>query len=201
MALATNLQCLLGGIDWADVSRLLMEDISWPTACLFSSYICIGMFLMMNIIVGLFVERVTMSVREDKDESSVKDLMCLFVGQGKEQEDITWETFAQMLDQPLLLDFFAAIDVYPSVSDAREIFDLIDTDQGGSISSEELASGCARLKGPARALDLALLGRDLQKACQSLKYMDRAITAIDANISRISSNAQVRISSNAQVSN
>merc|ERR1712007_59138 len=45
---------------------------------------------------------------------------------------------------------------------ATTIFKLLDTDQSGDVDVDELAQGCARLKGDAKKLDLCVLRSKLE---------------------------------------
>eukprot|EP00971_Amphidinium_carterae_P048680 959613-Amphidinium_carterae.1 len=50
---------------------------------------------------------------------------------------------------------FKAMDIDPS--EARGIFTLLDTEDRGEIDCQEFVAGCLRLRGQARAIDLATL--------------------------------------------
>merc|ERR1711976_769967 len=65
------------------------------------------------------------------------------------------------------------------VSDAREIICLVDQDGGGSIDLEEFVLGCLRLRGPARAIDVAqgqFTFRDVQKDVRRIMKMIRTLS-------------------------
>merc|ERR1712151_1422577 len=49
--------------------------------------------------------------------------------------------------------FFASLEI--EVETAWEIFKLLDIDGGGTLDIEEFVTGCLRLRGPAKALDVA----------------------------------------------
>merc|ERR1712004_244755 len=59
-------------------------------------------------------------------------------------------------------EYFKTIDV--DISEANCLFTLLDVNNGGSIDFHEFLSGCIRLNGPAKAVDLLLLARDIRNA-------------------------------------
>mmetsp|Transcript_73397 Transcript_73397/g.198475 ORF Transcript_73397/g.198475 Transcript_73397/m.198475 type:complete len:110 (+) Transcript_73397:1-330(+) len=64
--------------------------------------------------------------------------------------------FAFILTNPLIRMWLASMNL--DVSDTKLLFDLIDSEHpDGKITSDELISGVARLRGPARSLDVKAL--------------------------------------------
>merc|ERR1719440_1645900 len=51
--------------------------------------------------------------------------------------------------------YFKSVDLDPS--EARSLFKLMDADQSGTVEAEEFVMGCLRLRGTAKAIDLATL--------------------------------------------
>merc|ERR1719498_1208064 len=86
---------------------------------------------------------------------------------------MTWKTFESQLDKPNMQAYFRAIDVDPS--EAKGLFRLLDLDGSGSIDAEEFLSGCLRLRGPAKALDLAILMHEVRKVHSKLKQQRRLL--------------------------
>merc|ERR1712032_262363 len=74
---------------------------------------------------------------------------------------MSWGDFEDQLKCPQMQDYFKAIDVDPC--EAKGVFKLLDLDDSGSIDAEEFISGCVRLRGPAKALELAVLQHELQR--------------------------------------
>merc|ERR1712113_1067496 len=66
---------------------------------------------------------------------------------------VTWAEFEENLGRPQMQDYLKAIDLDPQ--EAAKLFSLLDTDESGEIDGEELVSGCLRLHGSAKALELA----------------------------------------------
>merc|ERR1719189_2562779 len=72
---------------------------------------------------------------------------------------ISWEEFEAHLGEERLIAFFKDIDL--CISEAKGLFMLLDSDGSGQIDMDEFLSGCLNLRGPARALDMQLLMREL----------------------------------------
>merc|ERR1719199_743662 len=75
---------------------------------------------------------------------------------------ISLEELTTHLQDPVVQDFFASLDI--DISEARSLFELIDLDNSGVIDFEEFLSGCMRLQGPSKAMDLLLVTRDFRNA-------------------------------------
>eukprot|EP00913_Durusdinium_trenchii_P023776 g22330.t1 len=69
-----------------------------------------------------------------------------------EKNAIDWKVFQAKLDTRELQELFEAVEV--NVADARSLFRLIDTDNSGSVTPDELMRGWIRLQGPAKAYSL-----------------------------------------------
>merc|ERR1712190_314625 len=66
---------------------------------------------------------------------------------------VTWDEFEHHLGNPKMVEYLKAIDLDPH--EAKKLFSLLDADDSGGITAEELISGCLRLHGSAKALELA----------------------------------------------
>lgn len=152
----TLFQSVTGGIDWNEVLSPMTQSISPFLAPVFMLYIAFAVLAMLNIVTGVFVESALISAKADKDICMVSNMRELFTRcdcglNGK----MDWEQFEIQLDEPQIQEYFRAIDVDPS--EARGVFQLLDIDDSGFITAEEFLSGSIRLRGSAKALDLALL--------------------------------------------
>merc|ERR1712226_1696131 len=69
--------------------------------------------------------------------------------------DLTWSDFESLLHTTEMEEYFRTIDV--DISEAHSIFELLDIAGSGTLTAEEFISGCMRLNGNAKALDLMVL--------------------------------------------
>jgi len=167
-SMSTMFEVILGGIDWGLVLETLCYDVSPVMGLIMATYIIITLFFMMNLVCGVFVDRVTKTVREDKDEHFARRLSEAFItvtpdGQENENE-VNLEDFTRKLTQNHDVQaYFKSLDVQPDTASARGLFELIDADGSGNISASEIVAGCLRLRGPAKALEMALMGNDVTR--------------------------------------
>merc|ERR1711948_220981 len=82
----------------------------------------------------------------------------LFFAEGGADAQISWQSFKSKLHTPAMLDYFKTIDVDPS--EGQGLFDLLDADDSGTVDASEMVNGFLKLRGPAKALDIALLMRE-----------------------------------------
>lgn len=166
-------ECISGGIDWHDMARPLIHNVSPLMGLFFAIYVAFSVLAMMNVITGIFVDNATTYAQQDKDMYVVKHVINLFKGGDLTSEGaITWKVFHEKLATSELKELFQAVDV--DQGDAESLFKLIDVDESGTVTPEELIRGWIRLRGPAKALDLSLLIR------QTTRCTDSQIRAAEA---------------------
>merc|ERR1712018_80024 len=69
--------------------------------------------------------------------------------------ELGFEELQKFMDDQKMKDFFISLDIEPS--DAWMLFRLLDTDNTRTIDAEEFVTGCLRLKGSAKAFDMATI--------------------------------------------
>lgn len=108
---------------------------------------------MLNVVTGVFVESATKSTAEEKDINLVNRLQAFLCAHG--QNSLTWDYFKERLQDPEITLYLKSVDL--DVSEAHGLFQLLDTDDSGIVEAEEFVMGCLRLRGVAKAVDLASL--------------------------------------------
>jgi len=164
VSLLSLFQSITGGIDWNDLVDPLVDHISPLLALAFALYIAFTVIAMLNIITGVFVESALKSAKADNDTLMIGNMREVF-NDASTDGKMSWHDFQDQLDKPLMQAYFKAIDVDPS--EAKGLFRLIDIDMDGSIDHEEFLSGCLRLRGNAKALDLNLLLHEVKRLYKS----------------------------------
>eukprot|EP00928_Gymnodinium_smaydae_P077106 TRINITY_DN6028_c0_g2_i1.p1 TRINITY_DN6028_c0_g2~~TRINITY_DN6028_c0_g2_i1.p1 ORF type:complete len:609 (-),score=132.14 TRINITY_DN6028_c0_g2_i1:191-2017(-) len=158
----TLFMAITGGIDWLDACHPLMERMTPWIAVIFGLYIAVSSLATLNVVTAVFVESVLKSQASDRDWMMVNNARALFESlEGGVHTAMTWDIFESKIDAPEMQDFFKAVNVDPS--EARCLFDLLDMDGSGEISAEEFLNGALRFRGPAKALDVALLFREVRQ--------------------------------------
>lgn len=155
-------EAITSGQDWDVMLKPLGQRVSIVFYILFPLYIAFTVLAMMNVVTGIFVESVVENAKKEKDLFLINNVRELFQDlDGGIQASMNWELFESKLDRPQMQEAFKAINVDPS--EAKGLFRLMDLDGSGAVGAEEFLSGCLRLRGPAKALDLALLIRQVRK--------------------------------------
>jgi len=154
-------QAMTGGIDWATVMSPLLEHTSPIAVAIFLFYIAFSLLALLNLITGVFVESAVKRGKEDKDNYLVQYVRGVF--KKMEQTNarvITWEDFQASLDTKEMKELFKAIDL--DISEAHCVFKILDLDDDGTLDADEFLSGCLRLRGPAKTLDVLVLMREIR---------------------------------------
>lgn len=160
-------QSVTGGLDWRDAAQPLMSDISPVLGIVFCMYIAFVVLAMMNIVTGVFVDTAMTNSKEDFDLFMKNNISELFgvqpraTGQSQVQTVLHLQDFQNHLDKKVMQEYFKALDV--DLSEAKGIFQLLDLNGNGSVDAEEFLSGCMRLRGPAKALELELLMHEVKQ--------------------------------------
>jgi len=169
-AAITLWMCITGGIDWKNVADPLINDVSPLMGAFITAYVAFSVLAMMNVITGIFVENAAAFSREDKDNYVVSHVLNLFTKSAlNEKDELTLEEFQRMLETRELRELFQAVDV--DVNDAESLFRLLDVDETGTLSPSELLDGWIRLRGPSKALDLAVLMSDSARMDAKLDWL------------------------------
>mmetsp|Transcript_4891 Transcript_4891/g.11573 ORF Transcript_4891/g.11573 Transcript_4891/m.11573 type:complete len:640 (-) Transcript_4891:130-2049(-) len=149
-------QAMTGGVDWNDLSKPLEESISPMMTVGFALYVAFAVLAMMNVVTGVFVESALGSAREDREKEVISSVKKIFQVADHDQSGVlTWGEFSKTLEEPSNLKYFGSLGI--NASEARGLFGLLDADESGSVSLQEFMQGCLRLRGQAKAIDMATL--------------------------------------------
>lgn len=167
-AFMTMFECVLGGVSWDEVSEAVMEPCGPFAGFVFCLFIALCILTILNVLTGIFVDRTTSEANAERQSALAAAVRDLFFAGGMDRE-ITLEEFKTKLDNKHMQEYFQTLDLDTGESDA--LFQLLDVDGSGSVSPEEMVNGCLRLSGPALAIEIALLMKEmvhLQKLVQKL---------------------------------
>merc|ERR1712137_1492883 len=156
---------MAGGISWGELYDVL-DPLDYVYRLIFLFFISFAIFACMNVVTGVFVETAMNSSKKDREhviqevlnaaEQYRMNLAALFVeldtdGSGT----ISWQEFEDAMSDKRVVSYFKALEL--DISDARAIFPILDKDHQGVVSINEFFTGCERLKGGAKSLDIAKL--------------------------------------------
>ncbi|CAK0831028.1 unnamed protein product [Prorocentrum cordatum] len=161
--------------NWTPISRFLTENVhEWWMIFLVLYKLTIG-FAMIGILNSVFMQETFQATELDNDimvakkrradAAHRKKMMDLFDLADRDHDGtIGRQEFAKMLLEPAIRTWLMSMNL--DISDANLLFDLIDdgSDPNGMIDKEELIAGIARLRGPARSIDVKALRKQLEAA-------------------------------------
>lgn len=169
-------QAISGGVDWDDLVNPLIQEISPLIGLIFTFYIAFSILALMNVVTGVFVESALKNAKEDSDNYMISHARNLFREASGNMGIIRWAQFEAMVGTDQMKEFFSHIGV--DVSEAKSIFHLLDVDDSDEIDLDEFLSGCVRLRGPAKAIDVSCLMLETQ---QLAKRMSSHSSLVEAN--------------------
>jgi voltage-gated sodium channel len=167
-------QTMTNGVDWRQVVVPLTDHISPALAVVYSIYVAFTMFAMLNVITGVFVESALASDAEEKDAALVSQLLDFLAHTGLARPGVlTWDEFQERLRDPAMHMYFKSVDL--DSGEALSLFKLMDADENGEVEAEEFVLGCLRLRGNAKAIDLATLMYENRRAFGRIEAHLRSI--------------------------
>jgi len=146
-------QTLSDGIHWSEIAAPFVEHVSPILEAAFIVYSAFSVFAVMNIITGMFVGSALENAENEKKRLTLETIGKLWRSLDDDASgDISLDEFMANLQEQHMKALLCELDIVPQ--DARVLFDLLDEDNSGNITLEELVNGCSRLRGNAKALDL-----------------------------------------------
>jgi len=151
--------------NWGPPCRVLVNKVDEAFALGFIFYRCYAGFAVLNVINAVFIQQTLKVAQNDKEimikqkmkaqEDYVRKLKALFwqldtSGDGL----ISWDEFQCMMTNSHLKTWLSALEIDPH--DLQQFFELLD-DGDGQLTINEFVGGISRLKGYAKAVDMAQL--------------------------------------------
>jgi len=158
----TLYKAVTGGVDWENVSNDLAR-VDWFWVLIFNVYLAFTYFAVMNVVVGVFCQSAIESASHDYENiinvkirekvNFVRKVHQLFSdidisGDGK----ITYHELEAHLTQDNVRAYFEHLGI--PVGDVWDLFKILDEDESSFLNMDEFITGCLRLKGPAKVIDV-----------------------------------------------
>jgi len=169
-----------GGIDYHVVLSPLSSLHSIWTA-LFIAFIVFVTFAVLNVITGAFCQGALEGQQNDKElmisdvlfqrKAEIEKLTGMFEWMFKtidadQSGDVSVEEFQKYIADESVQRLMASLEL--ESADAWTLFHLLDEDGSGQVDAEEFMIGCLKLKGTAKAIDVARMMADQRKVKRSL---------------------------------
>jgi len=163
-------QTIAGGRDWYEYYDPLLF-LSADKRFIYLLFISFATFAVCNVVAAVFVESAMQSSAHDREllireqlrdsQAYTSKMLALF----EEMDDdgtgtVTMDEFLTHLDDDRVVAYFNSMQL--DVSDAKNLFKLLDVDRSGSVEIHEFIEGCQKLKGESRTLDMHLMRFELQ---------------------------------------
>jgi len=157
-----------------------LSDPGWFMVVLFVCYLAFTVFAVLNVVTGVFCQSALESAALDQDlmvqaqlaekERYVSKAQQLFKDiDGEEQGILTYAEFENRLKDESVRTYFSLLEL--DISDAWTLFKLIDINDAYEVSIEDFVTGCLRLKGSAKSIDIATIMYQNQKIITRLNDM------------------------------
>jgi hypothetical protein len=183
----TLFKSITGGISWEEVAQPL-SDLGQMWVVVYIVYICVAQMTFLNVMTGVFCQNAIDSAAHDQDlvAQSILDQKEMYVHQieqifGRIDDDnsgsITIQEFKGHLENEQMRAYFDSLGL--DTSDIWTLFKLLDADQGSVLELDEFISGCMRMKGYAKGVDVAKLSYEQRWLSKRLgEFMTRTDEAL-----------------------
>lgn len=172
-----------GGIDWGDLYEMLLPlPVEYRLA--FIMFITFAVFALLNVITAVFVESAMQRSQNDRELlvqqelehklEFIEEMQRLF-----EELDLdgggtlTLDEFEKQIQDENILSYLSSMGL--DIDQVRTLLTLLDRDQNGEVDIEEFITGCLRLKGGAKSLDMAVLQYQLEWVVNSVETLNKAL--------------------------
>eukprot|EP00413_Alexandrium_margalefii_P039299 CAMPEP_0204603214 /NCGR_PEP_ID=MMETSP0661-20131031/57126_1 /ASSEMBLY_ACC=CAM_ASM_000606 /TAXON_ID=109239 /ORGANISM="Alexandrium margalefi, Strain AMGDE01CS-322" /LENGTH=751 /DNA_ID=CAMNT_0051614259 /DNA_START=22 /DNA_END=2277 /DNA_ORIENTATION=+ len=174
---------ITGGISWIEVLDPLKA--TGPVfVTLFLIYVFFAVFSVLNIVTGVFVDGAIQRSAQERDlrlekEKEQKKLYVTMLMDLLEEIDsggtgvITRTELEEAFKSDLVRYSFSVLDI--DIADSNYLFDMLDLDGSGEVDMEEFVSGCLRLKGNAKSIDIHTLMFEVKHL---MKKVDHAVSGL-----------------------
>jgi len=186
------------GIHWGELVEPLREISPW-LELVFATYSGIVVLVMMNIVLGIFVDSVMRTTENTKKRELMSKMQRLFEETDEDGSGfIDWSEFESQLVNPDMQAFLKEIDM--DEQGAHDLFNLLDVDDVDEVSAADFVSGCSRLSGAAKAMDIAVIQHEQRlfhtAFGQHADLLERSVSHMNDTVTSMA--AQLRLNSEKQ---
>jgi hypothetical protein len=164
-ATVTLFMSMSGGLDWSEVWESL-SPLPSEYKFGFLAFITFAILALLNIVTAVFVETAMQRSQNDRELMVQQEVECKLqyvetlqrVFQELDHDasgTLTLDEFEKQIQDENILSYLSAIDL--DINEVRILLPLLDLDQNGEVDIDEFITGCLRLKGGAKSIDMAIL--------------------------------------------
>merc|ERR1712150_18375 len=169
-------EAVSGGEDWDRMADPLVQQIGPHLGAAFTVYIAFSILALMNVVTGFFVHTALHRAAEEEKAFVADQIVRLFryIAEDEKLATITYTDIDTVLTDPDTAKEWKAINVQQQ--DAQDLFRLLDIDRVGLIRFDDFLSGCLRMSGPAKSMDLLIM---MQEARASHRRFDQTFVELE----------------------
>eukprot|EP00415_Alexandrium_ostenfeldii_P000337 UN0337 len=165
LSTATLFQSVTGGVDWLYVMNTLLQGHAfWTSSFIF--YVAVSHLAILNVVAGVVFHVAIESAQHDQEivvqshlnmkEKYISQLRGIFKHLDSDCSGcITLQDFEDHLGDADLRAYLSALSL--TTDEAWSLFKLLDVHGTSLIDLDEFVSGCLRLRGNARSVDMRML--------------------------------------------
>eukprot|EP00929_Paragymnodinium_shiwhaense_P112534 TRINITY_DN80791_c0_g1_i1.p1 TRINITY_DN80791_c0_g1~~TRINITY_DN80791_c0_g1_i1.p1 ORF type:complete len:753 (-),score=147.97 TRINITY_DN80791_c0_g1_i1:396-2654(-) len=165
-----------GGADWGEIYEAL-RPLPLEYRLVFLAFVTLTVFALVNVIMAVFVENAMQRSQNDREFLVQQELETKleFVAQMQrlfEELDtnrsgtLTLDEFAAKMNDENVLSYLGSLGL--DIDQVQQVLGLLDRDQNGELDMEEFITGCLRLRGSAKSLDMAILQYNTEYILQTV---------------------------------
>jgi len=170
-SMATLYMSISGGMDWENAAQPLSK-LARSYSVVFYGYLTFSIFAMLNVVSAVFIDNTIQRSKNDRDfvvQTEMEGKRDFLNSMDKVFDELDpdrsgtirlFELQNHIMD-PQVNAYFRAIDL--NVFKVAKLFQLMDKDGSGDIDKKEFTQGCARLRGDAKELDVAILQLEMRQ--------------------------------------
>jgi hypothetical protein len=173
-----------GGIDWDDIYEAL-SPLPSEYKFAFLSFVTFAIFALLNVVTAVFVDTAMQRSQSDREllvqqEMEQKVEFVEMLQRVFEELDsngsgtLTLDEFEQQIQDEHILTYLSTLEL--DIDQVRVLLSLLDVDQNGEVDIEEFITGCLRLKGRAKSLDMAILQYQIEWMLHNLSSLSDNIS-------------------------
>mmetsp|Transcript_141356 Transcript_141356/g.352481 ORF Transcript_141356/g.352481 Transcript_141356/m.352481 type:complete len:249 (+) Transcript_141356:2-748(+) len=184
-AMLTLFGSITGGMNWRQAVEPL-EKVRADLNFVFVTFIALSLFAVLNVMTGVFCHEAIENAQRQSDlkisrlmkenAENISAIRQVFSGLDHGNSGVvSLRQLSRLYNNEALASFLATLDLEPS--DLGMLFNILDEDRSDTIDQDEFISGCLRLKGSAKAFDLAALRyeqkRITEKLCDFMVFVEQ----------------------------
>mmetsp|Transcript_55725 Transcript_55725/g.102219 ORF Transcript_55725/g.102219 Transcript_55725/m.102219 type:complete len:221 (-) Transcript_55725:18-680(-) len=177
----TLFMSIAGGVSW-ETAVFVIADVHWVWGAFFTCFIAFSSFALVNVMTAVFCQSAIESAQRNVDvkwqamcadkRKHIETLKRLFKSlEGNAKGTLSVKKLQRCWGDEAMQAFLNSMDLEPD--DCWTFFAILDK-QAKEVSASEFVEGCLRLKGYAKAFDMAVLTYELRHLSkQNITFMNR----------------------------